>query len=69
MRVVPARPSRGLKSDFSDVLGRGAGSARSTSESIVRMAGVYTAMREIASETHIHVQKAAKPSNRINPAG
>ena len=51
MRAVPARPSRGLKSDFSDVLGRGAGSARSTSKSTIRMGGVYAAQPKIASES------------------
>src|SRR5258708_14189907 len=36
------------KSDFSDVLGSGAGSARSTSKSIIRMAGVYATHPKIA---------------------
>src|ERR1700730_6095268 len=59
MRVVPARSSGKPKdlraktvartqSDFSDVLGSGAGSARSTSKSIVRMGGVYAAIAKIA---------------------
>jgi hypothetical protein len=54
MREVPARPSRGLKSDFSDVLGSGAGSARSTRQIEVRMKGVYATGCEIASYSGQH---------------
>src|SRR5258705_2538606 len=50
MRAVPARPSRELKSDFSDVLGSRAGSARSTRQAIIRMGGFYAVMPEIASD-------------------
>src|SRR6202047_117447 len=60
-----------VKSDFNDVLGRGAGSARSTSKSIIRMAGMYAAHGEIASETCRICQNANKTSRAgsIQPAG
>jgi len=54
MRELPARPSRERKSDFSDVLGSGAGSARSTRQIEVRMPAVYTALPEIASKSRQH---------------
>src|SRR5712664_46357 len=41
------------RSDFSDVLGSGAGSARSARQTIIRMAGVYAIVPEIASDNPI----------------
>src|SRR5665213_4616059 len=47
-----------FRSDFSDVLGSRAGSARSTSKSIVRMRGVYANLAEIASDKRVPARKA-----------
>jgi hypothetical protein len=69
MREVPARPSRGLKSDFSDVLGSGAGSARSTSKSIIRMGGVYAVLAKIATEYGQRDKMLMERGWRINQAG
>jgi len=66
---VPARPSREPKSDFNDVLGSGAGSARSTSKSIIRMGGVYALLAKIATEYGQRDKMLIKRGWRINRAG
>src|SRR5476649_1907870 len=49
--LCPHEPSRGHNPISAMFLGSGAGSARSTSKSTIRMGGVYAAIPEIASES------------------